>query len=315
VRKPVQTNPDWLREAQQTGKQYSAFQANRHLHNLINISTLGAVLAAFAVTMVNSQFYIDSVLVRFAVQAIAFGYIYFVIHILVIHEASHNIFLITGNPATTKRINRLCGWLACLYFGVHYDAFWRVGHVEHHRNPVVENDPQNCPRNTRTGKRLLVEIGKLLIWPPYSLKSVLACPQALKPGWQTTAALLIFQGLLFGSFLLVAWTTHTLVVFLAAIHGFGIAQSLNLVKISMEHGGATGKDPRIFCRSRSSDFFLRSLLMPLNISMHFEHHLIDTIPWYNLRAAHLQIFRITPEEMKPVLFNCGLRATIRQIQG
>jgi NAD(P)-dependent dehydrogenase (short-subunit alcohol dehydrogenase family) len=57
-----------------------------------------------------------------------------------------------------------------------------------------------------------------------------------------------------------------------------------------------------FC-SRTSLFPLRWLIMPLNISLHFEHHLDYCVPWYRLSGYHRAARELVPAPLRPEVFN------------
>ena len=78
---------------------------------------------------------------------------------------------------------------------------------------------------------------------------------------------------------------------------------MNQVKGSLEHGGELANEPNRHFRSRTSLFPLRWLVMPLNISLHFEHHLNYCVPWYLLPAYQHALREIVPPEVAAELFN------------
>ena len=43
--------------------------------------------------------------------------------------------------------------------------------------------------------------------------------------------------------------------------------------------------------------------MPLNISLHFEHHLHAGVPWYQLGAYHRALQERLPEDVRSHVFN------------
>jgi hypothetical protein len=61
---------------------------------------------------------------------------------------------------------------------------------------------------------------------------------------------------------------------------------LNLIKVSMEHGGSRKLQDDVFLRSKSSLFLGDKILMPMNIALHFEHHLNMHVPWYRLKKFY-----------------------------
>ncbi len=89
----------------------------------------------------------------------------------------------------------------------------------------------------------------------------------------------------------------------AIVFGFGVLGALNQIKGSLEHGGAIGFERNRNLRSRTSLFPLRQLLMPFNISLHFEHHLNYCVPWYDLGRYHRILFEGTPEPLRAYIYN------------
>jgi fatty acid desaturase len=88
----------------------------------------------------------------------------------------------------------------------------------------------------------------------------------------------------------------------AAFLGIQVNAVLNLVKIAMEHGGKMGQHANAFLRSSSSIFPLRFLVMPFNISLHFEHHCNDAVPWYRLMAYHRELELQVPTELRSKIY-------------
>jgi fatty acid desaturase len=83
----------------------------------------------------------------------------------------------------------------------------------------------------------------------------------------------------------------------ALLFGLQTLGALNQLKGSMEHGGAIGQEENRNLRSRTSLFPLRWLIMPFNISLHFEHHLNFCVPWYDLVRYHHAILAVMPSEV------------------
>jgi fatty acid desaturase len=59
-------------------------------------------------------------------------------------------------------------------------------------------------------------------------------------------------------------------------------------------------------------FPLRWLLLPYNISLHFEHHLNYGVPWYHLGAFHRDVLRLMPPADQRRYVNANV---IRQLSG
>ncbi|MEC9398025.1 MAG: fatty acid desaturase, partial [Myxococcota bacterium] len=90
-----------------------------------------------------------------------------------------------------------------------------------------------------------------------------------------------------------------------------ILSALNEIKGALEHGGEVAFHPEPLLRSRTSLFPGRNLIMPLNISMHFEHHLNHTVPWYDLMNYHRAIYPLVPEELRSNIFNHDILTQLR----
>jgi fatty acid desaturase len=308
-------SPGWLAQAQAIAKRYTFSSVSRVRHNAINLTTTILLVTVAGVAVGAAETFIAHPVPRFFVETLALGHLYFALHVLVIHEASHNMVLLASNSRLTKKLNRASGVLVSAYFGTDYVAFWEHGHAQHHRDPIAMNDPQNCAPNTLTGKTLVFAVVKVLVSPIHALLSVKDCPPIV-PGRQgVRAALAVVQLVILAALFAVSRHFGSLTIFFSAIFGFGVAQAMNLLKISMEHGGAAGRHPVVALRSKSSDFALRFLVMPFNISMHFEHHLNATIPWYLLGAAHKAVLRLTPEDSRKSVYNTGLGETVAQMRG
>ena len=90
---------------------------------------------------------------------------------------------------------------------------------------------------------------------------------------------------------------------LALFLGIHVLSGLNHVKGSLEHGGEIAREANPFLRSRTTLFLGRRLLMPFNISLHFEHHLNFSVPWYDLPRYHRALAKIVPPEIWAEMVN------------
>jgi fatty acid desaturase len=205
------------------------------------------------------------------------------------------MFVVTKNRDRSKRWNRFFGWLVSIPFGINYLRHWEEGHHTHHIRPVEADDPQTV--NLWTGRRFVREFflmlfvpGYVFLWNPsrkYKTQRWLGPVNVLF--WLTTSTILCVND---------AWLSAIAIVF-----GFGVLGALNQVKGSLEHGGPIAFEANRNLRSRTSLFPLRHLLMPLNISLHFEHHLNYCVPWYDLGRYHRALSAITPEPLRAYIFN------------
>ena len=76
--------------------------------------------------------------------------------VLVVHEASHEMFVLAADRALSKRLNRAFGWSVAIFFATHYGKHWERGHLEHHVRPLEPGDPQS--HNVLLGRKLLTRV-------------------------------------------------------------------------------------------------------------------------------------------------------------
>ena len=155
--------PEWLRQCVLAGKSFSYRKKTAWKHNLINLTVFTLTLA-----LITGVFMAGKVIPPLYFMLIAppvLGFAFFCLYVLVIHEASHGMFLLTKNNKTKKFLNRMFGWPVSLFFFTHYGKLWEVGHLEHHVRPIEETDPQSL--NRITGPRLFIEMALLMCVPGY----------------------------------------------------------------------------------------------------------------------------------------------------
>jgi fatty acid desaturase len=308
-RHSLRSQPAWIQAGIRLGNRLHYRHKSSLRHNSLNLAVLLAILTGvgglgYLGTLVPPMFYIP-------LAAVGFGWLYFLLFILVVHEASHNMFLIGKDLKPVQYWNRLCGWLVCLPFGVDYIQHWEIGHQIHHLQPVQPHDPQNCPETVYTGSKLLTYLTKVLLIPGYAiLKIDYACPAEKEYGnhlWLSLGSIFIWICAVSLETLYLDWA-----VAVAAGLGIQILVTLNMLKVAMEHGGIVGRRADIWRRSCSSFFPARMVLMPLNISLHFEHHLNYCVPWYNLLHYHQQLQQVMPPDIRTEVYNSN-RQVWRQI--
>jgi fatty acid desaturase len=299
-RHSLRSQPEWIREGIWLGNQWHYRQKHSLRHNSLNLAVLLVILTGvgslgYLGTLVPPIFYIP-------LAAVGFGWFYFLLFILVVHEASHNMFLIGKNLKQVQFWNRLCGWLVCLPFGVDYIQHWEIGHQIHHLQPVEPQDPQNCPETVYTGRKLLTYLTKVLLIPGYAiLKIDYACPaeQAYDShSWLRLGSIMTWMCALS----LEAFYWHWAVAVAAGL-GIQMLVAFNTLKVTMEHGGSVGRQADVWRRSCSSFFPARIVGMPLNISLHFEHHLNYCVPWYDLIRYHHHLQPVIPPEIRAEVYN------------
>ncbi len=291
----------WIREAILAGQRYHIRTKRPLVHDAINFGAL-ALLGAGLALIAWSGSIIDPVL-YLPLAPFAFGLTYFAVFVLVVHEASHGMFFISKNRRARDLVNRWAGWSVAVFFAVHYHRHWEIGHVEHHVRPLEPNDPQQ--HNTLTGKDLGKRLFACVFVPGFlflertvfrakkthggkssSSKGVIVAFAAL---WSTALTLLTIG---------LGWP-----VALSAFLGIHVIVGLNHLKGSLEHGGAIGHEEDAFLRSRSTFFFGRWLVMPFNITLHFEHHLNFSVPWYDLARYHRDLRAIVPPHVSADVWN------------
>lgn len=294
-----------LDRARKIGRQYLIGTVNPNKHNLINLSLTILLIGAQGVLLIlahHSPWWLSLTLFP-----LLLGWVFFCLYILVVHEASHQMYLITDHSTVLRWIDFLAPrFLSALSFQS-FDEAWLQGHALHHTNPGFHDDPQNCPSFCEQGRPLLKSILKVLFIPGQSLKKQSSCTQKgvdLRPGllaWGLLGLMILF--------------TLSLKPLLALIISVNMAMAFNLIKVSLEHAGRALEHQNIWFKSLSSDFPLRSIFMPMNISLHFEHHLISRIPWYHLGAYHRALrLELSPETQK-IIYNQGHRQAWAQLKG
>ncbi|RLB53428.1 MAG: hypothetical protein DRJ42_12045 [Deltaproteobacteria bacterium] len=292
--------PPWIREAILAGQQYHARTKTPWRHNAINLFALTVLIAlgsavAWAGTIVTPVVYIP-------LAAFAFGNLYFAAVILVIHEASHEMFVIGQNKKLRHFINHLAGWTVAVFIATNYTVHWEVGHLEHHVRPLEPSDPQG--HNIFTGRRLLLRVLGCLFVPGYLFleRTVLRKKDREGKSGSTGAAIVAFV-IAWGAALTVLTLFVGWPVAVAAFLGVQVLVAFNHAKGSLEHGGAIGHEAEFYLRSRTNFFFGRRMLMPFNITMHFEHHLNGSVPWYDLVRYHRDLRPIVPAHVQEGVWN------------
>ena len=254
------------------------------LHNFINLSVFFLLLCLFLITCLASVTYIPVAII----SPVLFGLLFFCFFILVVHEGSHLMFLISTNIKKKRWLNRVFSYPVAALSFQDYIEDWEVGHLEHHRNPTrggASQDPQNCPGFIHEKIELKREVIKLFLKPGYAFLKQNSCIEMSARFLKRRIALGCFAwgGLLIIDVLFFEWW-----LIIPQIFSSNVTMALNLIKVSLEHGGENIKQSNIYFRSRSSLFFGRFVLMPMNISLHFEHHLNMHVPWYSLHKFYCE---------------------------
>ena len=296
----TRTRAPWVRAAVLAGHRYHFRHKKPAVHNAINLGALAFLIAAIAGVLFASREVTPAVYVP--VAAIAFGLLYFGLFVLVVHEASHQMFLLSRDRHRRRRMNRIAGWCVALLFATHYAKHWEEGHLEHHVRPLEPDDPQQ--HNILTGRELLVRVLANLFVPGFLflertiLRTRRAGGKSTSSSGVIVAFVAIWAAIVAASSTLLGWPAA-----LALFLGIHVLAALNQIKGALEHGGAIGREPDPFLRSRSTFFALRNLIMPFNITLHFEHHLNYSVPWYDLPRYHRDLRAIVPAEVLAGVIN------------
>jgi fatty acid desaturase len=302
-------HPAWVVAAIRAGQRYHVRTKSPLRHNLTNLAALASVLAIMAVvawasTQVPPTLYIP-------VAAVLFGWCYFAAFVLVVHEASHSMFLVGSNRKLARSLNRGFGWSVALPFAVHYGKHWEWGHHEHHVRPLEPADPQQY--SISVGKPLLVRVLCNVFVPGFLFleRTIFRARRAGGKSSSSRGVILGFLGL-WAVVLTAAAVTVGWPLAVSLFLGIHVLSAWNQVKGGLEHGGRIGREADSLFRSRTTLFPGRYLLMPFNITLHFEHHLNFCVPWYDLGRYHRDLQAIVPP---PVWRDVINRRPIDQLAG
>lgn len=291
----------WLRKVAAVGGEFHSVKQDPWKHNALNVTAAVALWSSVAGLLVWGIWAPPALYIP--VAAVLMACLFFGHYILVIHECSHNMFLVSKNRKLQKKLNRVVGLVAAHIFFTDYVRHWEVGHTTHHLRPCEEDDPQD--REPLDGVALLKRYGILMI--PGSTFFLNPCAQY---GFSFTRLLFgfMFWGPVFvGSFFMMGW--HGPVTLLAAMH---VLMMLNLTKKAQEHACGLKDEPMPIQRSRTYKYPLAFLFSPFNINYHFEHHANFNVPWYLLPKYHQRVIALVPEPLRPYYFH---REIFKQLAG
>jgi fatty acid desaturase len=299
----------WIRDAIVAGRRYHYAKKNPFVHDAINLGACVGLLGCLAVLVVAGTSVDPWLYVPLA--ALGFGWVYFAFFVLVVHEASHDMFFLSRNRAFARHVNRMAGWIVAGVFGTSYGNHWERGHVQHHVRPLEHDDPQR--HNVQVGRRLLVFALANLLIPGFVFveRTVL---RTRRPGGKSTSSTAVIVAFVCFWTMLITVTVRTIgwPPAIAMFLGLHVVSVLNQIKGGLEHGGAIGEEANPFLRSRTTLFLLRPIVMPFNISLHFEHHLNFQVPWYDLVRYHRDLESIVPAAIRESVIN---RNVLAQLSG
>ena len=285
--------PDWLKEAVGAGREFHSMKQSPVRHNVRNLATM-SLLIALGVGLVGGAPWVPWPLVLVG-GTLLFGCLYFALFILVVHEASHDMFILHPDRARQKRWNRFFGRLFSAYFFTNYDQHWEIGHTTHHVRPCTEGDPQEG--DPETGRPLLRTVLVLILVP--------GAVALMNPSNQYGRDLgrLVKGVLTLGGAGLLVGLLWSVPAGFAVVGGLQILLLLTRLKRTQEHGSGLAYEPDFVMRSRTYLYALSPLMSPCNINYHFEHHANFNVPWYLLPAYHRRLLEIVPTAIQPYIFH------------
>ncbi len=285
------TRPTWLKEVVAASKPFHVRAQVRWQHNLLNLTCAAAVYAAIAGLVAVAPWV--PALPYFLVTVPALGLLYLGVFVLVVHEASHDMFLVVGDAARTRALNRVAGWVGCLPFFTNYDIHWAREHQPHHLRPGTEVDRHLS--QVLTGAPFRRRLLRLLLIPGWVLRVNPSSQYGFDPV-RLVGGFLTFVIPVVAVSLLVDWKAGVALV--AGVQALGV---FNLIKNSFEHNGGILDHPDPLLRSRTWFVPFSNVLAPFHINYHFEHHAAFMVPWYRLPAYHRAIRDRFPPEVRPFL--------------
>jgi fatty acid desaturase len=283
----------WMRDVVALGGEYHWTRMDAGRHNLLNLVSATLVWGSVFGLLALGRWMPAAVWIPLAGVLIAC--MLFAHYILILHECSHNMFVLLKDREQQKKLNRFIGIVAGGMMFTDYLQHWEKGHTIHHLRPCEEDDPQD--KNPITGKALYAEYAKLVFVPFYFL--------AINPSNQYGFSIVrLLGGLAFwapvftATWLWVGWAAPV-----ALYIAFAVLMMLNMTKKAQEHGcGLENEEFRIL-RSRTYHYPTAFLTSPFNINYHFEHHANFNVPWYKLPEYHTKLKEMVPAELHPYYFH------------
>jgi len=299
---------NWKKEVRQVGQKFSIQNSNMLLHNIVNLSIFFALIFLYIYL---SKFASSLLVLDIIYSMMGFSLVFFGLFVIVVHEASHNMFLVHSDKKCQKVLNRFFAYPVSAMSFQDYQYSWETGHIKHHKEPLASQDPQNCPSFCLQGKELLKTIFQVLFVPGRAIDFQSNCISE-KRNYDKGMILGVVAWIIIAAsnyFFFNVWIT------LIQLIAINLTMIINLVKVSMEHSGSLKDETDIDLRSMSSFFFGRHILLPFNISLHFEHHLIMNIPWYNLMKFHKSIQSYLPNEIIDKVYNLNTNEVLKKVYG
>ncbi|MED5371654.1 MAG: fatty acid desaturase [Myxococcota bacterium] len=289
----------WMRKAASAGNEFHWRKQDVQEHNRRNllwtaalwgsvpvVLGIGTLLRAFAPVLMP----VWMVLAGLYIGCVILGHF-----VLIIHECSHNMYLLDEDRDKQGELNRRIGKFASAMVFTEYIKHWEEGHAIHHTRPCEDVDPQD--RDPITGRELYTKFAKIWLIPFYFMS------QNPSGKYEGGAARLAKGALFLGPLALLAFLMAGFWGVGALYIGYCFTSTLNYTKKAQEHGGGLKFEPFPILRSRTYLYPLQFFTSPFKINYHFEHHANANVPWYLLPAYHEKIKEIVPQELHPYYFH------------
>ena len=292
----------WMRDVVAAGGEFHWTKMDPVRHNLLNLVSASLLWGSILGLIVLGRWLWAPVYIPLGGLLIGCGL--FAHYILILHECSHNMFVLMADRDRQKKLNRFIGIVAGGMMFTDYLKHWEEGHTIHHLRPCEDDDPQD--KNPITGKELYGKYLRLVFIPFYFF--------AMNPSNQYGFSIVrLLGGVAFWAPIFVAtwfWSGWT---GLAALYiAFAFLMMLNMTKKAQEHGCGLEHEEFRILRSRTYLYPTAFFTSPFNINYHFEHHANFNVPWYKLPEYHQKLKAMVPEPLLPYYFH---RDFFQQLSG
>jgi len=210
---------------------------------------------------------------------------------ILMHEAAHRTLL------SNRRWNDWVGNWLCAY-PVYLDVLpYRKYHLRHHARTWAADDP-DLPLATpfpitraSLRRKIWRDLSGRTGWKrlKYTLKGDLGMSPGLgqrsaNPGWQSFRGMVITNVVLLG---ILALAGHPLLYLLWVASWFTTYSLVTRIRSIAEHAMIPDPgDELLNTRTTLARWWERLLIAPNYVNYHLEHHLLMTVPHYNLRRLH-----------------------------
>lgn len=320
---PEDHKPEWIKDVINISRKYHVKKQSILKHNFINIGSL-SLLMFLSALVINLSFQASNIIEIFF-EGVSLGILLFGLAVLVVHESSHSMFLLSKNTKKQEKLNLFFGRLfSCIVEADFYDIAWKNNHNIHHAHENETDDPQNYNITTKDlfKRRILYSLipGSIFILQKNRKRNIFNIDEG-NPYYHSKISkneliakiLFLCFWFLFG---IINWIlTKNFSYFFVVLIAWHYLFIINEIKGTLEHGGEHAIEHYREFRSKTTLFLLRPVFFPFNISIHFEHHLNMRIPWYLLNKFRKEIAMVIPDEFKSKIYNHGIKDILAQING